>query len=267
MLAFALPAGLLIGLCLGALGAGGSILAVPVLVYLLGQTPHQATTISLVIVGVAALTGAVAHRRAGRVRLGAGLAFGALGVAGSYAGSRAAALVNPHLLLTAFAALMVAAAAAMLIRQRREDAGTARPGPVQDADGDRLRLAPATAARTVLAATVVGALTGFFGVGGGFIVVPALVLALGMDTPTAVGTSLVVIAVNSGTALASRVAGGTAAVSWTLTGVFTAAAVAGTLLGSRIAARVDRRRLTEAFTALLLAVAAYTAATSIAGTA
>ena len=118
MLAIAIPAGLLIGLSLGALGGGGSILTVPALVYLLHQQPHAATTGSLLIVGITALAGMIAHQRAGRVRVAQGVTFGVLGVAGSYAGTRLSASVAPDLLLTLFAVLMLAAAAAMLRRRR-----------------------------------------------------------------------------------------------------------------------------------------------------
>ena len=110
----AIPAGLLIGLSLGALGGGGSILTVPGLVYLLHQQPHAATTASLLIVGITALAGMTAHWRVGRVRLAQGITFGVLGVAGSYAGSMLSASIRPDLLLTLFAVLMLAAAAAML---------------------------------------------------------------------------------------------------------------------------------------------------------
>jgi uncharacterized protein len=121
MLSIAIPAGLLIGLLLGALGGGGSILTVPVLVYLLHQEPHVATAGSLLIVGTTAAAGMIAHRRAGRVRLAPGIAFGVLGVAGSYAGTRLSSSVPPDLLLSLFAGLMLAAAAAML--RRRQTAG------------------------------------------------------------------------------------------------------------------------------------------------
>ena len=118
MLAIAIPAGLLIGLSLGALGGGGSILTVPALVYLLHQPPHAATTGSLLIVGITALAGMTAHLRAGRVRVGQGVTFGVLGVAGSYAGTRLSASIKPDLLLALFAVLMLVAAAAMLRRRR-----------------------------------------------------------------------------------------------------------------------------------------------------
>jgi uncharacterized membrane protein YfcA len=113
-----------------------------------------------------------------------------------------------------------------------------------------------------VAATAVGLLTGFFGVGGGFVIVPALVLALGFDMPVAVGTSLLVIAINSAVALAVRL-GGHVHLDWTLLGAFTVAALVGTLAGSRIASRVDAARLTTAFTVLLIAVAVYSLSRSV----
>jgi len=119
MLVLAVGAGLLIGLSLGALGGGGSILAVPVLVYLLGQPAYQATTASLLVVGTAAVAGAVTHARAGRVRLREGVTFGVLGAAGAYLGSKASEAVPPNILLAGFGVLMLAVAAAMVFRQRR----------------------------------------------------------------------------------------------------------------------------------------------------
>jgi uncharacterized membrane protein YfcA len=301
LLAIAIPAGLLIGFSLGALGGGGSILTVPVLVYLLHQSPHAATAGSLLIVGITAAGGMIAHRRAGRVRLAPGIVFGVLGVAGSYLGTRLSASIRPDLLLSLFAALMLAAAAAML-RRRRGAAGKhvpaaqTPPAPRQAAaPGDLgafpLRgrgitatlekpaaavLAPgrrvswprprgSAAVRRglkIAAATGVGLLTGFFGVGGGFVVVPALVLALGFDMPAAVGTSLLVIAINSAVSLAVRL-GSPVALDWPLLGVFTVAAVAGALAGNRAASRVDASRLSIAFTVLLNAVAAYSLARSL----
>jgi len=118
--------------------------------------------------------------------------------------------------------------------------------------------------KIVAAATGVGLLTGFFGVGGGFVIVPALVLALGFDMPAAVGTSLLVIAINSAVALAVRL-GGHVHLDWPLLGVFTAAALAGALAGNRVASRVDPSRLTTAFTVLLIAVAAYSLIRSLPG--
>ncbi len=249
MILLAATVGTLIGLSLGALGGGGSILTVPVLVYLLGQPPHQAVTASLLVVAIAAVAGAVSHARAGRVRLSEGAAFGALGIAGSYLGSRASAAVPANVLLAGFGVLMIAVAAAMILRRRARDAGRHTGRPASRAGRGLLVAA---------AATGVGLITGFFGVGGGFVVVPALVLVLGFDMVTAAGTSLVVIAINSAAALAAR--GGTGALSldWALVGAFTAAAVAGALAGGRLAGRVSPQRLATAFTVLIVVVAGYT---------
>ena len=116
--------------------------------------------------------------------------------------------------------------------------------------------------KIVAAATGVGLLTGFFGVGGGFVIVPALVLALGFEMPVAVGTSLLVIAINSAAAFIARL-GGHVHLDWPLLGVFIVAALAGTLAGNRVASRVDASRLTAAFTILLVAVAAYSLVRSL----
>jgi len=305
MLAIAIPAGLLIGLSLGALGGGGSILTVPALVYLLHQPPHAAATGSLLIVGITALAGMTAHLRAGRVRVAQGITFGVLGVAGSYAGTRLSASIKPDLLLALFAVLMLVAAAAMLRRRRpvtnppgqaaQPDPGTGTPrtdtpaglavGPtprtatvtldrlgyatrpqVKTAWWQRLRAgAPAgQSLKIVTAATAVGLLTGFFGVGGGFVIVPALVLALGFEMPVAVGTSLLVIAINSAAALTARF-GSHVHLDWRLLAAFTIAALAGTFAGNRIASRVDASRLTAAFTVLLVAVAVYSLCRSVPG--
>jgi hypothetical protein len=255
VLSIAVAAGLLIGVLLGALGGGGSILTVPVLVYLLHQDAHAATAGSLLIVGITAAVGTIAHRRAGRVRLAPGIAFAVLSMAGSYAGTRLSASVPPDLLLSLFAGLMLAAAAAML----RPRPGTA--GQRERAGGSTI---PRRILKIIAAATGVGLLTGFFGVGGGFVIVPALVLVLGFDMPAAVGTSLLVIAINSAAALAARL-GGQVSLDWVLLAVFTAAALAGVLAGHRVASRVDPSRLTIGFTVLLIAVAGYSLARSLPG--
>ncbi|WP_194291400.1 sulfite exporter TauE/SafE family protein [Cumulibacter manganitolerans] len=263
-----LPVALLIGLSLGALGGGGSILTVPALVYLLGQDARQATTASLVIVGLTSLIALIPHARRGNVRVGQGLVFGILGVAGSFAGAAASGLVPPAVLLTAFAALMLVVAVLMLHRTRRRATDTGHAHATGTA-APMLTWKPFTiawprVAKVVLTATAVGLLTGFFGVGGGFALVPALVLALSFSMPVAVGTSLLVIAVNSGTALIARAAGGVH-LDWTVIAVFTGVAIVGSLLGGRIAGRVSPQHLTRAFAVLLIAVALYTAARSIPG--
>lgn len=264
MLPLAIPIGVLIGLSLGALGGGGSILTVPALVYLLGQDTHAATTGSLLIVGVTALAGMAAHQRAGEVRVVQGLVFGVLGVAGSYVGSRLSATVAGAALLAAFSVLMLVVAAVMFVRSRRHE-GVAEATGVDEAPIITLRPAFVCdcprALKVLITASAVGLITGFFGVGGGFAVIPALVLALGFTMPVAVGTSLLVIAINSASALVFRFGQGVR-LDWTLIGVFALAAILGSLAGSRLARRVRPERLTAAFVTLLVAVALYTAARS-----
>ncbi|MGP8301238.1 sulfite exporter TauE/SafE family protein [Streptomyces inhibens] len=308
--ATALPCGLLIGLLLGALGGGGSVLAVPALVYLLGQSPHEATAGALVVVTVGAVTGLVCHARAGRVRWAAGSVFGALGTAGSYLGSRWSATLDPTVLMAAFAGLMLVVAAMLLLRGLRErrSAETVRPlrdptetaplrdpmvteplrdrseaDPVPDRAGaapipdhagaapspdhtgtDRLRdpMRPIPhPARIIATAFVVGLLTGFFGVGGGFVVVPALTLILGLEMPVAIGTSLLVILINSLTALGTRA--GTSNLDWPLLACFAAAAALGSHLGNRLTTRLRPQVLTTAFASLVTILAVTMAAAAL----
>jgi len=256
----AVVAGALIGLSLGALGGGGSILTVPVLHYVLGVAAHDATTSSLFIVGISALVGAVTHARSGHVRWGVGLAFGAAGIAASFAGTALNRLVNPDVLLLGFAGLVLVAAAAMLARARTPSPVPA--GAPARPDGASPGRSPAVrVARVVGAGLAVGLLTGFFGVGGGFVLVPALTLALGLAMPEAVGTSLLVIALNSAAALLARV--GTGPFEWAVIVPFTLAAVAGSLAGKKVADRLRAETLTRAFAVLLIAVAVWTATSSI----
>ena len=274
MPALAVLVGLAIGVTLGAIGGGGSILTVPALVYLLGQDAHEATAASLVIVGATALAGTVAHHRAGRVRPREGIVFGVLGVAGSVVGSKLSSSVSSAVLLVAFSLLMLVAAAAMAHRARHPVTSTPRRArhqpPALVAAGTALGSASpigATAQRqsapvVFAAASAVGLLTGFFGVGGGFVVVPALVLVLGFEMPVAVGTSLLVIAINSAAALVTRL-GTPAHLDWGLIGTVSAAAIAGSVVGARLATAFRPQRLMGAFTALLVVPALYTLARSL----
>lgn len=202
------PLGLAIGIALGALGGGGSILAVPALVYVIGQDVKAATATSLVIVGATSLVGVVPHWRAGRVRPVAGILFGLAGTGGSFLGSALNRAVNPKLLLLSFAALMAIASVVMWLRSRRQLTNPADDD--QPADRTAQKVTLAVGLQVVAAGTVVGVLTGFFGVGGGFIVVPALVLVLHFPMPAAVGTSLVVITINTIAALLARTGSGRA---------------------------------------------------------
>ena len=286
-LLLSLPLGILIGMALGALGGGGSILAVPALVYVVGLEPKSAVTTSLVVVGVAALGGMIGHWRGGRVRLAAGLWFGIAGIAGSLLGSRLNRAVDPTVLLVAFSGLMLIAAWRMWVSVQKADPATAvrkprwprrsasLPGgddsteiPNHAQTGLR-RLQVGTGGGLVvlvtsfvIAGTAVGFMTGFFGVGGGFIIVPTLVLVLGFDMPEAVGTSLLIIAINSGVALASRLA--TTGVDWRVAVPFTGAALVGALVGNRVAGRLPSQVLVRWFAVLLVMVATYTLVDSLA---
>lgn len=249
------PLGLLIGISLGALGGGGSILAVPALVYAAGQDPKQATTTSLVLVTLTALIGIAPHWRAGRVRFVAGAVFGLAGVGGSLLGSHWNKSANPDVLLLAFSGLMLVAAFAMWRRANRQPSAT--DVPEAPAAGG---LTPAVAVKVVLAGTFVGLLTGFFGVGGGFVIVPALVLALGFTMAEAVGTSLLVIAINSVVALSTRLQ--TGSIEWSTVIPFTVASMIGVVIGSRLASTRDSSSLQRWFVGLLVVVAVYTAVRS-----
>jgi uncharacterized membrane protein YfcA len=268
--ALAVVMGLLIGLTLGALGGGGSILTVPALVYALGQNAHGATTSSLAVVGVTATAGTLAHLREGRTRVREGTIFGGLGIAGSVAGSRLSAGIATADLLTGFSLLMLVAAGAMVVRARRPAVAPAGAGsPGREPDGELVTATTAHRGRVprplvmLLTASGVGLLTGFFGVGGGFVVVPALVLVMGFDVGAAVATSLLVIAVNSGAALVGRI-GTPAHVDWAVTAVFGVAAMTASVLGARLSGMSDPRRLARAFSVLLVAVAVYTLLRSVA---
>lgn len=255
------PLGFLIGVSLGALGGGGSILAVPVLVFVAGQSASAATTTSLVVVGVASLIGAHGHWRAGRVRVAQGLTFGLVGVAGSLAGSALNRRLDGDVLLLAFAGLILVAAWRIVVgcpscTKSGEDEAI---GDDDQSAGPPTTAQPLTPARLVKiagAGTGVGFLTGLFGVGGGFVIVPALALVLEFPMAVAVGTSLLVIAVNTAVALAARAGAGS--IDWGTTLVFTAAAVAGVGAGKRIADRLDPKSMQRSFAALLVAVALYT---------
>ena len=261
------PLGFLIGVSLGALGGGGSILAVPALVYAAGQDPKAATTTSLVLVSITAVIGIIPHWRSGHVRVRAGLLFGLAGIGGSLLGSRWNRAVDADVLLLAFAALMLVAAYGMWRRLPSRGAASGVPRSAGAAAAEApattagASIDVATAVKVLVAGSVVGVLTGFFGVGGGFVIVPALVLALGFTMPDAVGTSLIVITVNSLVALASRLPGGS--VEWSVIVPFAAASLVGVFVGSRLAATRDPSFLQRWFVALLVVVAIYTAVDSI----
>lgn len=230
VLAVTLVLALAIGVALGLLGGGGSILAVPLLVYVAGQDAKAAIAMSLLVVGVTSAAGAVPHARAGRVRWRTAGTFGAASMAGAYGGGRLAEFVPGTWLMIAFALMMGATAVAML--RGRRDAEPPHAGGVK-------------LGRVVADGLVVGFVTGLVGAGGGFLVVPALVLLGGVPMATAVGTSLVVIAMKSGAGLVGHLAG--TAVDWPVALSVTGAAVVGSVVAGRFAGRVPEHRLRRAF--------------------
>ncbi|WP_027661292.1 sulfite exporter TauE/SafE family protein [Salinispora fenicalii] len=221
----------LIGLSLGLLGGGGSIFAVPLLVYVASLPAKEAIATSLLVVGVTSVIGVLPHARAGRIRWRTGLLFGAAGMVGAYVGGRLAAFVPEAVLLTGFAVMMLATATAM-IRGRRGASGPTVPRelPVR---------------RVLLYGVVVGLVTGIVGAGGGFLVVPALALLGGLPMSVAAGTSLVVIAMKSFAGLAGFLS--SVSIDWGLAAAVTTAAVAGSLAGARLAGRVPEVVLRRTF--------------------
>jgi uncharacterized membrane protein YfcA len=231
---------LLVGVTLGLLGGGGSILTLPMLVYVLHLAPKPAIAASLVVVGTTALTGMIAHARAGRVAVRAGAVFGLAGMAGAYAGGRIGVLVPGQALLAGFGVVMLVTALAMLRGRRAPEPRTKQALSIPKA---------------VAIGALVGAVAGLVGAGGGFLIVPALVLAGGLSMPEAIGTSLLVIAMQSFAGLLGYV--GHVTLDVPLVTVVTVASVIGSLLGARLARRVSPAALRQAFAWLVLAMALF----------
>ncbi len=259
-----LPFGLAVGITMGAVGAGGSIVAIPVLVHVAGLDVHAATTASLLVVGSAAVVGTVPHARAGRVRLASGIAFGASGVVGAVVGSWLNARAGDDVLMLGFAALALTMATLLTGRVRSPE--PREPAPRDAAIRDAAPLEHSPRGRVLALGSAVGLLTGLFGVGGGFIVVPALIFLLGFSTRDAIGTSLVVIAINAGVSMLARLP--TLELDWSVVGPFAGAGVAGVLLGGLVSQRTRTARLGFALAGLLVVVAGVTglpAASRLAG--
>ncbi len=232
----ALGLAVLIGISLALLGGGGSIITVPVLVYAAGVTPQAAVPMSLAIVGAVSFLGAAQKARGGLVHGQAVGTFGASGVFGAMLGAQFTRLVPPNVLLLLFALLMLAVALKMWRRPRRTTAHAAECKPV----------------RCLAAGFVVGLLTGFLGVGGGFLLVPALVYFALLSLPVAVGTSLAIIALNSLGGLLGHWK--TAGDHWQLTGLFLLAAMAGMLAGLPLTKRISAGALNRGFAIFVAAV-------------
>lgn len=248
------PLAVLVGVVMGALGGGGAIITVPVLVYLAGQTPEAAMAGSLLVVSITATAGLVGHWRAGLVRAGEGAAFAGLGAAGAVGGSLLSMRVPGDILMAMFAVLLLVVAAVMARKFLRPQTAAPRLVPAM-AELRPLRINWRHLGVVAATATGVGLLTGFFGVGGGFAVVPALVIVLGFTMQQAVATSLLVIVLNSLVSLATRL-GASAQVDWALIGWFSAAAAVGAIAGGGLGRRLPARHLGLGFAALLGVVSA-----------
>lgn len=231
MVALTVSLAVLVGIALGLLGGGGSILTVPLLAYVAGMDAKQAIATSLLVVGVTSAVGAISHARAGRVQWRTGLIFGVAGMAGAFAGGLLSRYIPGSVLLIGFAVMMIATAIAML-RGRKN---------IVASDGSHRT----SVVKIVAEGLVVGLVTGLVGAGGGFLVVPALALLGGLPMPIAVGTSLVVIAMKSFAGLAGYLSSVT--IDWRLAAMVTAAAVVGALIGARLTSLVDPDSLRKAF--------------------
>jgi len=229
-----------IGILLGLLGGGGSIMTVPVLVYGLGLSMKQAVPMSLVVVGMTSLFGAVSHHRRGNIRKRAVVSFGPAAILGAFAGTRLAPFVPNRVQLIIFACLMLSAAVSMYF-------GPALWKGSRDPDlGSARRPFPLIAALGFL----VGTLTGLVGVGGGFLYMPALVLLGGLSLKDAIGTSLVLIIASCFTGFLAYL--GTVPLDWEVTGLFTGLSIIGVVIGSRLTALIPPTTLRRGFAVLLV---------------
>jgi uncharacterized membrane protein YfcA len=232
---------------LGLLGGGGSILAVPALVYGVGMPLAAAVPTSLVVVGISSATALIPRLREGQVQWRLAAVFGAAGAGAAFAGAAVNRLLEPRVVLVGFATMMVAAGVRMLREQTTVGGDCALPGGGINWRG--------CLPKAIGSGVVVGFLTGLFGVGGGFLIIPALVLLLGLPMTVAVGTSLVIIVINSLAGFAAHA--GDAALDYRIALAFTAAAVVGSLASARVASRLPAERLRRWFAYLVFAVAAF----------
>ena len=246
-MAAALGLGLVIGLLLGLLGGGGSILAVPALVYGVGMPLAAAVPTSLVVVGISSATALTPRLRKGQVQWRLAAVFGAAGAGAAFAGAAVNRLLEPRVVLVGFAAMMVAAGVRMLRERTAAGGDCALPGGGINWRG--------CLPKAIGSGVVVGFLTGLFGVGGGFLIIPALVLLLGLSMTVAVGTSLIIIVINSVAGFAAHA--GDAALDYPVVGAFTVAAVVGSLAAARLGSRLPAERLRRWFAYLVFAVAAF----------
>jgi uncharacterized membrane protein YfcA len=243
-LGFALAA--LIGLSLGLLGGGGSILTVPIFVYVLGMEAKEAIAMSLAVVGATSLFGTFGHWRAGNVNMRVALIFGSVAMAGTYLGARLAVFFNGAAQLALFAVVMMLAAFFMFRDKKPQ-------GPAAASDGPAAAQMPL--GLIVLEGIAVGVLTGLVGVGGGFLVVPALVILSKIPMKEAVGTSLLVIAMKSFAGFVGYL--GQVEVRWGFMAGFTAVAVVGILAGTYLVRFVSQAALKRAFAVFLVVMGTF----------
>ena len=231
MFVLGLVLSLAIGISLGLLGGGGSILTVPVLHYVLGVAAHDAVSGSLLVVGATSLVALIPHARAGNVHWRIGFAFGATSMAAAFAGGRLNAHIPGLVLIVAFAFVMIIAGLAMLQRARK---------PLTACPTEDIRLS-----RVLAIGLGVGILTGTLGAGGGFLIVPALALVGGLAIRQAVATSLLVISLNSFAGFAAT--SEHASLDWKLAASVTVVAIAGSFLGARLGKRLSAQHLQSVF--------------------
>ena len=244
MLLLAIPFGVAIGLIVGAVGGGGAILALPVLVYVLGEGVGPASTASLIVVALAAAVGAGARAANGQICWRLALLFSAPAAVGSLIGALLSAEASARVLILAFVPIMLLAAGATWQRSGAKRA---------DDDGE----CPPAKTRVVMGAgLVVGAATGFFGVGGGFMIVPVLTLGLALAFRRAVATSLVIITLTGAAALASHLLTG-AKPDFGITATLAASTMVGALLGTAVAERLPQQLLARGFAVIVTAVALF----------
>ncbi|NLA57063.1 MAG: sulfite exporter TauE/SafE family protein [Corynebacterium humireducens] len=224
-----------IGLSLGLLGGGGSILTVPLLTYVAGMDPKEAIAASLFVVGATSVLSTLTHARMGNVQWRTGLIFGAASMAGAFLGGLAGGYIPGVILMLAFAVMMIATAIAMLRGRKKRDT----------VEQEKLPLG-----KILLEGLVVGLVTGLVGAGGGFLVVPALALLGGLSMPVAVGTSLLVISMKSFAGLAGYLT--TVSLNWPLVLGVTGMALIGALIGARLTKVVPEQALRKGFGVFVL---------------
>ncbi len=235
-----------VGLVLGLLGGGGSILALPIFLYVFGVATKPAVAMSLAVVGMSAFVGFLGHWRQGTVSLRVALPFGAFAMAGAFVTARLTHFVPERVQLSLFTAFALTAAVLMLRDAARDGSRPAEPW-----DPASARFGPLLA----LQGLGVGILTSLIGAGGGFVIVPALVLLAKLPVKVAVGSSLLIIAMNAMSGFAGYL--GTVSIDWTLVGRFTGIAAIGALLGTRFVRYVPQRRIKQGFAALILVLGTF----------